>query len=199
MARTSEVLALVFALAALTGCSSDDEATTWSEDAFCAPGNPPPPPFVQTAFVGLFLEDGTPLCRDDATVTLVQDIPPPYGEHRATLEYDTRYFARVTVEWAMFLFSGGDGPCNVYSPEPADYAWGRCNPPLQYEVRVPGCEPVSGTFTWNDNWFPWKQSFERQDWFVPVRMRCSATPDASVPLDAAGPSDAAVSPDAAVP
>lgn len=193
MARTSRWPWIVGAFAALAGCSSGvDKSTTYWEDAFCDPGNPPPPPFEQTAFVGLFLEDGTPLCRDDATVVLVQDLPSPYDAHRATLLYSSQYFARVTDEWAMFLFSGGDGPCNVYAPAIADDAWIRCGSPLQYDVRVEGCEPVAGTFTWNDNWFPWKQSFEVQDWFVPVRMRCSAVPDASGPLDASVSSDGSV-------
>lgn len=190
MPRTNRWLWTVSALATLVGCSASvDKSTTYWEDEFCHPGNPPPPPFSQTAFVGLFLEDGTPLCRDDATVTLAQDLTPPREDHRSALVFSSDYFARVTDEWAMRMFSGGDGPCNVYAPPVADYHWERCNPTLQYEVRVEGCEPVSGNFTWNDNWFAWKASFEVQDWFVPVRMRCGVLPDASVPMDASGASD----------
>ena len=189
MARTSRWLCIVGAFVALAGCGVDKSTTYW-EDAFCADPPEDTPPVVSTAFVGLFLEDGTPLCRDDATVTL-EARPSPYGGP-VSLMYSTTYFARVTDDWAMHMFSGGDGPCNVYAPATANSAWRRCDPPLQYAVRVEGCEPVGGTFTWNDNWFPWKNPYSLQDkdWLIPVRMRCSGPPpDASVPPDASISSD----------
>jgi hypothetical protein len=197
MASTSHWVSLAYAVATLTSCGVDKSTTYW-EDPICA--DPPhySSPVILTAFVGLFLEDGTPLCRDDATITLVQSVPAAYAPVRTPLEYSTTYFARVTDDWAMHLFSGGDGPCNVYAPRSEETAYGRCTP-LQYDVRLDGCESVSGTFTRNDNWFPWKDPYSLTDtnWFVPIVLHCSDPPvwppvDASVPAPDASSSDASV-------
>lgn len=194
MAPTSRaaLVACACAISAAAGCSVDKSTTYW-EDPTCGDSEYPRPPTISTAFVGLFLEDGTPLCRGDATVTLASH-PSPYPG-AVSLTYSTTYHARVTDDWAMHMFSGGDGPCNVYAPALAEASWRRCWPSLEYEVHVDGCEPVSGTFTWNDNWFPWKDpySLADNDWLVPIRMRCSGvTPDASVSAPDASTSDATV-------
>jgi len=188
MARISRFVAVVAISAASTACGGVDRSTNDWEDPYCA--DPPhlTSPVVSNAFLGLFLEDGTPLCREDAVVALTQDLPPPNDDLAASLAYSTAYFARLTVDGAMHMFMGGDA-CNVYEPAPIENSWIRCNFPMQYTVNIPGCEPVSGTFTWNDNWFPWKNSSDataNRDWLIPVRVRCtgapeSPAPDASVP------------------
>ncbi|MEZ4404972.1 MAG: hypothetical protein R3A52_00575 [Polyangiales bacterium] len=74
------------------------------------------------------------------------------------------------------------GTCNVYERDlpgpgesaPYGEAWRACSSTaLRYRVEVPGCAPIEGVWTWDDNYYPGilGKSFE-----IPVRLTC-LTPD----------------------
>jgi hypothetical protein len=159
-------------------------STTWWEDPYCNAGRyPPAPPVLFTAYVGLFRADGAPLCIEDATVETFQGGGLSPGRKRLELATDAVGVRRASDGSMGVVLGGLDGvppPCNLYkAPSGPDIAFDDCYWPVEYSVRAEGCEVAAGTFTWNDNWYPWK-AVEQRHWYIPVVLDCPGrTPDGS--------------------
>jgi hypothetical protein len=177
---------LVGVLLLHAGCSSDevDTSTTWWEDPCCNAGRvPPPPPREFTAYVGLFRADGAPLCIEDAEVVVFQRGAREARPKRFRV-HETGVAGRRASDLSMGVVDGAiepfAPPCNLYLAESdADRAFDDGYWPVEYSVRAEGCEVAAGTFTWNDNWYPWK-TVEQRHWSIPVVLDCPGrAPDGS--------------------
>ncbi len=137
------------------------------------------PPWGTVAILALFDQDGARVCTPGRLQARQS------GRPWFDLSHDILNVADLFPNGRFGLLPSNMA-CNVYSGAGAPGALTRqlypCSDPLEWRVEVPGCEPVSGRTTWNDNTFPGRFG---PNFYVTVALRCGNTVDAGTPADAA--------------
>lgn len=139
-------------------CCSDDEL----------------PPITTITYVGLFVDSpfGEALCVSDAVVRVKQ------GAVEAQLEV-TPYTWGVLTEVRgehQLVYEPANEPCNLYVETSSVFR--HCSEPVEYEVQVPGCTPVRGERTWDENYLPERGT--DISWHIPVILECGGRTDGGV-------------------
>jgi hypothetical protein len=137
------------------------------------------PPIATIVNVGLFLDDprGEPLCTSEAVITLRQDEDVggmrmnPYTEGVLGEDADGHFH---------LVYRPAEEPCNLYDDD-STVIWRHCASPMEYEVQVPGCDPVQGVRTWDDNYLPGRGT--DISWHIPVVLTCAERSDGGVAED----------------
>lgn len=150
---------LVLPLAFIVGC--ENEARIF-DDPWCYAENPLP--LSTQVFMGLFNSDLTPHCTDMATIVIRQGTEGPATMVREENEIGVAVEDERGVHLLTNFVTTG---CNLYEdsgrPAPGHDVgplWRRCTEiPLEYEVQIPGCPTVSGSWDWNDNYWSGLRSY----------------------------------------
>lgn len=152
--RTKVVVAVLFLTQAFIACA--DDAPRQFDDPGCYLQ---PLGLSTSVYVGLFNADLTPHCVDNATIVIRQGTEGPDTMVRMDMVvgFATEDTRGVHMRGAL---TGGPG-CNLFReslvPTPGHDTppyWHRCvETPLEYDVQVDGCAPVSGSWDWNDNYW----------------------------------------------